>query len=191
MTGKFIIFSAPSGAGKTTLVKHLLACRLPIEFSISATSRKPRVNEVEAKDYYFLTVEKFQEKIKNNQFIEWEEVYAGNYYGTLKSEVHRIWKNGKHVLFDIDVKGGLNIKKMYPDNALSVFIMPPSIEELEHRLIARSTDDIQTIRKRVDKAKLELSFANQFDIVIVNDNLEEAKNKVYKVVSDFISTHQP
>jgi guanylate kinase len=190
MTGKFIIFSAPSGAGKTTLVKHLLDCRLPIEFSISATSRKPRVNEVEAKDYYFLSVEKFQEKIKNNQFIEWEEVYAGNYYGTLKSEVDRIWKNGKHVLFDIDVKGGLNIKKMYPDNALSVFIMPPSIEELEHRLIARSTDDIQTIRKRVDKAKLELSFANQFEIVIVNDNLEEAKNKVYKVVSDFISTHQ-
>lgn len=191
MTGKFIIFSAPSGAGKTTLVKHLLACRLPIEFSISATSRKPRVNEVEAKDYYFLSVEKFQEKIKNNQFIEWEEVYAGNYYGTLKSEVDRIWKSGKHVLFDIDVKGGLNIKKMYPDNAMSVFIMPPSIEELEHRLIVRSTDDIQTIRKRVDKAKLELSFANQFDIVIVNDNLEEAKYKVYKVVSDFISTHQP
>ena len=191
MGGKFIIFSAPSGAGKTTLVKHLLDCGLPLEFSISATSRKPRANEVHAKDYYFLSVEEFQDKVKNNQFIEWEEVYAGNYYGTLKSEVERIWNNGKHVLFDIDVKGGINIKKMYPDITLSVFIMPPSIDELERRLIARSTDDIQTIRKRVDKAMEELEYANQFNVVIVNDNLEVAKNKVFKVVSGFISNIQP
>jgi guanylate kinase len=187
MSGKLIIFSAPSGAGKTTLVKHLLEKNLPVEFSISATSRKPRVGEVNGKDYYFLSVEDFQQKLKDAQFIEWEEVYAGNYYGTLKSEVERIWNNGHHVLFDIDVKGGVNLKKMFPENTLAVFVMPPSVEELERRLVARSTDDEQTIRKRVNKAVEELSYADQFDIVIVNDNLEEAKKKVYEVVSNYIN----
>lgn len=188
MSGKFIIFSAPSGAGKTTLVKHLLEKKLPIEFSISAASRKPRVGEIDGKDYYFLSAEDFQQKLKDDQFIEWEEVYAGNYYGTLKSEVERIWKNGNHVIFDIDVKGGVNLKKMYPENTLSVFIMPPSVEELERRLVFRCTDDEQTIKKRVNKAIEELSYADQFDIVVVNDNLEEAKRKVYDVVSNFINS---
>jgi guanylate kinase len=187
MSGKFIIFSAPSGAGKTTLVKFLLEKKLPVEFSISATSRTPRTGEVNGKDYYFLSVEDFQTKIKDGLFVEWEEVYAGNYYGTLKSEVERIWKNNHTVLFDIDVQGGMNLKKQFPEITLSVFIMPPSVEELERRLVSRSTDDAQTISKRVNKAVEELSYADQFDVVIVNDNLEEAKEKALAVVSSYIS----
>lgn len=187
MTGKLIIFSAPSGAGKTTIVKHLLQRGLPLEFSISACSRGPRAGEVDGKDYYFLSLADFKEKIKNHEFIEWEEVYAGNFYGTLRSEIDRIWKNGNHVLFDIDVKGGLNLKKLFPDRTLSVFVMPPSVQELENRLKHRSTDDEATIRKRVDKAVFELSFANQFDVVLVNDILEDAQLKAFNLVSDFIS----
>jgi guanylate kinase len=187
MNGKLIIFSAPSGAGKTTIVKHLLQSGLPLEFSISACSRKPRTGEVNGRDYYFLSEEEFRQKIQNNEFIEWEEVYAGNYYGTLRSEIERIWAKGKHVLFDIDVKGGVNLKKLFPNKTLSIFVEPPSVEELERRLIGRSTDDEETIRKRVDKAVYELGFADQFDVVIVNDILAEAQKKAIKIVSDFIA----
>jgi guanylate kinase len=186
MNGKFIIFSAPSGSGKTTIVKYLLKCGLPLEFSISATSRKPRGPEVHGKDYYFLSESEFRKNIEDGNFIEWEEVYAGNFYGTLKSEVDRIWKNGNHVLFDIDVKGGVNLKKLFPDNTLSVFIMPPSVEELEHRLLLRSTDDAQTIQKRVAKATEEIKYADKFDLIIVNDKLEEAQDKAYKAVKEFV-----
>ncbi len=186
MTGKLIIFSAPSGAGKTTIIKHLINSGLPLEFSISACSRQPRVGEVHGKDYYFLSETEFKSKIANNEFIEWEEVYAGNYYGTLKSEIERIWANGNQVLFDIDVKGGVNMKKLFSENSLSVFVMPPSIEELERRLINRSTDNIETIKTRIDKAIFELKFADQFDTIIINDNLLDAKNKAFKIVSDFI-----
>ena len=186
MNGKFIIFSAPSGAGKTTIVKHLLKSGLPLEFSISACSRSPRVGEIHGKDYYFLTVEDFKEKIKNNEFIEWEEVYPGNFYGTLRSEIDRIWADGNHVLFDIDVKGGINLKKKFPTQTLSIFVMPPSIEELEHRLTNRSTDDEATIKKRVDKAVFELKYADQFDIILVNDILQDAQLKAFNLVSDFI-----
>lgn len=186
MNGKFVIFSAPSGAGKTTIVKHLLSKGLPLEFSISATSRKPRNNEVNSKDYYFFSEEEFKKNIADNQFIEWEEVYQGNFYGTLKSEVNRIWKNGNHVLFDIDVKGGVNLKRMYPEITKSIFIMPPSVEELERRLVSRSTDDMETIKKRVGKSIEELKFADKFDLVIVNDNLEEAQNAAFKAVKDFL-----
>ena len=187
MKGKLIIFSAPSGAGKTTIVKHLLECGLPLEFSISACSRKPRVGDVNGKVYYFLSEDEFKSKIKKNEFIEWEEVYPGNFYGTLKSEPKRIWHNGNHVLFDIDVKGGVHLKKMFGDNALSVFVMPPSIEELERRLVNRSTDDQETIQKRVDKAVFELKFSNKFDTIIINDHLVDAQDEAFKLVSDFIN----
>lgn len=186
MTGKLIIFSAPSGAGKTTIVKHLLQSGLPLEFSISACSRAPRTGEINGKDYYFLSVDDFKKKIDNNEFVEWEEVYAGNYYGTLRSEVERIWKNGNHVLFDIDVKGGVNLKKKYPKQTLSVFVMPPSVKELENRLRGRSTDDETTIQKRLDKAVYELNFADQFDVVLINDILQDAQLKAFNLVSEFI-----
>ena len=188
MNGKLIIFSAPSGAGKTSIVKHVLESRLPLEFSISACSRHPRDGEIHGKDYFFLSVNEFQEKIIKNEFIEWEEVYPGNFYGTLKNEVERIWNNGHHVMFDIDVKGGLKLKKMYPAETLAIFVMPPSIEELKHRLISRSTDDDETIRKRVEKAEYELKFANQFDSILINDNLKDAQSKALKIVSEFINT---
>jgi len=186
MTGKFIIFSAPSGAGKTTIVKYLLESGLPLEFSISACNRAPRNGEIHGKDYYFLSTEEFKKKIDHNELIEWEEVYPGNFYGTLKTEINRIWGNGNHVLFDIDVKGGVNLKKLYPGNTMAVFIMPPSVEELERRLINRSTDDAATIKKRVEKAVYELNFADQFDVVIINDDLQDAKNKAFKTISGFI-----
>ena len=187
MTGKFIIFSAPSGAGKTSIVKYLLEKGLPLEFSISACSRHPRNGEMQGKDYYFFSADEFKEKIEKNEFIEWEEVYPGNFYGTLKSEIKRIWGHGNHVIFDIDVKGGLNLKRMNPSSTLAIFVMPPSIEELEHRLINRSTDDDATIRKRVRKAVDELKFADQFDMILVNDNLQDAQNKAFKIVSEFIN----
>ena len=186
MTGKFIIFSAPSGAGKTSIVKYLLASGLPLEFSISACSRQPRMGEVNGKDYYFLSTNEFKEKINHNDFIEWEEVYDGNFYGTLKSEIERIWKDGNHVVFDIDVKGGINLKKIYPERTLAIFVMPPSVEELERRLVGRSTDDADTIHKRIEKAVYELKFADQFDTILINDNLQDAQNKAFKIVSKFI-----
>ena len=184
-TGKCVIFSAPSGAGKTTIVHHLLTQSLGLEFSISACSRDPRPNEVDGKDYYFLGVEGFQSSIEKNAFIEWEEVYAGNYYGTLKNEIERIWKNGNTVIFDVDVVGGLNLKKIFGENALAVFVQPPSYEELEKRLRHRSTETEEKIQQRMAKAKTELSFANDFDFILVNDNLDNACLEAKKLIQDF------
>lgn len=183
-----IVVSAPSGSGKTTIVKQMLAAGLDLEFSISACSRQPRVNEQQGVDYYFLSVEEFRERIREGKFVEWEEVYSGCYYGTLKSEVERIWANGKHVIFDVDVIGGLNIKKQFSDLCLSVFIQPPSIEELEKRLRSRSTDSDETIRKRIEKAEYELTFAPQFDMIITNDIIEKAIAEAYRAIADFINS---
>ncbi|MCK4663243.1 MAG: guanylate kinase [Bacteroidales bacterium] len=187
MSGKMIIISAPSGAGKTTIVKHLLSCDFNLEFSISACSRAIREIETHSKDYYFYSVEEFKDKIKAQEFIEWEEVYKDCFYGTLKSEVNRIWNKGGNVIFDVDVKGGINIKKQYGDKALSIFIKPPSVEELEKRLLNRSTDNSQDISTRVEKAKHELTFANQFDKIIVNDNLEKAIQETTGIVEMFLN----
>lgn len=187
MSGKMIIFSAPSGSGKTTIVKWLLAEGLPMEFSVSATSRSPRVGEVNGKDYYFLTAEEFRKKIELNEFIEWEEVYTDKFYGTFKSEINRIWNNGKHVIFDVDVLGGLNLKKIFGEKALSLFVMPPSVQELEKRLRSRNTDAEEIIKQRVDKAVYEMSFAPQFDKTVVNDNLETAKMEAYNIIQNFLS----
>lgn len=184
--GKIIIFSAPSGAGKTTIVRHLLSKHPDFAFSVSATSRKPRRNEVDGVDYYFLTVEAFKAKIDNNEFLEWQEVYPGNFYGSLKSEVDRILANGKNILFDVDVVGGSNIKKQYGDRALALFIQPPSISELENRLIARSTDKPEVIRERVEKATREMTYAPRFDVVIVNDTLEHALQEAEGKVTEFL-----
>jgi guanylate kinase len=174
MKGKLIIFSAPSGAGKTTIVRHLLDRKLNLEFSVSATSRAPRPNETNGKDYYFLTEKEFKRKIENNEFLEWEEVYKGVYYGSLKSEVERIRNLGKNVIFDVDVVGGLNIKKFYDDEALAIFVQPPSVEELRKRLISRSTETEEKIQMRIAKAEHELSFAKQFDKLVTNNDLEQA-----------------
>jgi guanylate kinase len=186
MQGKLIIFSAPSGAGKTTIVRHLLGKELNLEFSISATSRGMRHNETDGKDYYFLTPEEFRNKIEHDEFLEWEEVYAGTYYGTLKSEVERIRNLGKHVVFDVDVVGGSNIKRYFGAEALAVFIQPPSVEELRKRLISRSTDTIEVIEKRIAKAEYELTFAAQFDIVIINEDLARAFEEAEKCIREFI-----
>jgi len=186
MSGKLLIFSAPSGAGKTTIVKHLLTQNFNLEFSISATNRPMRPNEVDGKDYHFLSTEDFQAKIANDEFLEWEEVYKGCFYGTLKSEVDRITANGNNVIFDVDVVGGLNIKKYYEDRALAVFIQPPSVEELENRLRGRSTDSEEVIRNRVDKFIYELSFANRFDTIIVNDKLEDAFIEAEETLKKFL-----
>lgn len=187
MTGKLIIFSAPSGAGKSTLVHYLLTCHLNLEFSVSATSRLPRGAEKDGKDYYFLTTEEFRKRIDNQEFLEFEEVYPGCYYGTLRSEIERITEDGNNVIFDVDVVGGLNIKKEFGDKALAVFIAPPGIEILEQRLISRATDAPEMIQKRVAKARYEMSFANQFDTVIVNDDLEKAKTETLEAVRNFLN----
>jgi len=186
MPGKLIIFSAPSGAGKTTIVRHLLEQDLNLEFSISATSREKRLSETDGKDYYFLTTEEFRSKIDNNEFLEWEEVYQGTFYGTLKSEVERIRNLGKHVIFDVDVVGGSNIKKFYGDEALAVFVQPPSVEELRKRLVIRAADAPEVIEQRVRKAEYELTFANQFDRIIVNENLDKAINEAENCIREFI-----
>jgi guanylate kinase len=186
MKGKLIIFSAPSGAGKTTIVKQLLEKDLNLEFSISATSRLPRQTETHGKDYYFLTDAEFKMKVDKNEFLEWEEVYAGISYGTLKTEVERIRNAGRNVIFDVDVVGGLNIKEYFGDDALAVFVQPPSVEELRKRLTARSTETEEKIAMRIAKAEHELSFAKQFDIIIVNDNLDDAVAKTEKIVSEFL-----
>jgi guanylate kinase len=186
--GKLIIFSAPSGAGKTTIVRHLLIKDLNLEFSISATSRAKRHNETDGKDYYFLSEKDFRVKIDNNEFLEWEEVYQGIFYGTLKSEVERICNNGKNVIFDVDVVGGCNIKAYYGNQALAVFVQPPSIEELRNRLITRSTDALDVIEQRVAKAEYELTFAPQFDCIIVNDDLAKAFEEAEKCIHKFISS---
>ena len=186
MKGKLIIFSAPSGAGKTTIVKYLLQKDLSLEFSISATSREPRPNEIHAKDYYFLTNDEFQYKVKSNEFLEWEEVYNGICYGTLKSEVERICNNGNNVIFDVDVFGGLNIKKFYGDDALAIFVQPPSVEELRKRLISRSTETEEKIQMRIEKANHELSFASHFDVIITNNDLTKACNEAEEIIRKFI-----
>ena len=184
--GKLIIFSAPSGSGKTTLVHHLLSKpELKLAFSVSATSREKRPNEVDGKDYYFLTPDEFKSRIEKDDFLEWEEVYENQFYGTLRSEIDRIHAEGNTVIFDVDVVGGLNIKKQYGDDALAVFVQPPSVKELENRLKKRSTESDESLAKRVAKAEEELTFANRFDVIVVNDDLEEAKKNCFKLVSDF------
>lgn len=184
--GKLIIFSAPSGAGKTTIVKHLLEQDLNLEFSISATSREKRHTETHGKDYYFLSDIEFHEKVKNNEFLEWEEVYQGTSYGTLKSEVERIRNQGKNVIFDVDVVGGLNIKRFYGKEALAVFVNPPSVEELKNRLTSRSTETEEKIKTRIAKAQYELGFADQFDVILVNEDLEKAFDEAEKLVAKFL-----
>ncbi len=186
--GKLIIFSAPSGAGKTTIVRHLLKKNLNLEFSISATSRLARPNETQGKDYYFLTDVDFKRKVSNDEFLEWEEVYEGISYGTLKSEVERILNLGKNVIFDVDVVGGLNIKKYFGDEALAVFVQPPSVEELRKRLTARSTESEEKIAVRIAKAEHEMTFAQQFDLIIVNDNLAKALVEIERVVREFLES---
>jgi guanylate kinase len=185
--GKLIIFSAPSGSGKTTLVHHLLSKpELNLAFSVSATSREKRHNETDGIDYYFISPEDFKQKIKENAFVEWEEVYKNNYYGTLKSEVERLLNEGKNVIFDIDVKGGLNIKKQYPENSLAVFVQPPSVDELKKRLESRKTETADKIKMRLAKATEELQYSGDFDVIITNDDLNEAKQKAYQLVKKFI-----
>ncbi len=184
--GKCIIFSAPSGAGKTTIVHYLLEQNIGLEFSVSACSREPRPNEIDGKDYHFLGVEGFKEKIENNAFVEWEEVYTDNFYGTLIVEIDRIWGEGKAVIFDVDVVGGLNLKKQFKEDALSIFVQPPSYEELEKRLRGRSTESEDKINQRMAKAKTELAFAPEFDVVLINDNLEDACEKAKRMVVDFL-----
>lgn len=186
MKGKLIIFSAPSGAGKTTIVKHLLQQNLDLEFSISATSRPPRHTETRDRDYYFLSEIEFKNKVENNEFLEWEEVYKGICYGTLKSEVERIRNLGKNVIFDVDVVGGLNIKKYYGNEALAIFVQPPSVKELKNRLQNRSTETEDKIQMRIAKAEKELSFAEKFDVVITNDKLREALEEAETIIRNFI-----
>ncbi|WP_159022330.1 guanylate kinase [Formosa sp. L2A11] len=186
--GKLIVFSAPSGSGKTTIVRHLLGIeKLNLEFSISATSREKRGTEEHAKDYYFLSLEEFKNNIKTDAFLEWEEVYRDNFYGTLKTEVERIWAQGKHVIFDIDVSGGLRIKRKFPEETLSIFVKPPSIDELKIRLKKRKTETEDKINMRVAKASAELATAPLFDCIIENDTLEHALTEAEKVVFDFIN----
>jgi guanylate kinase len=188
MQGKLIIFSAPSGAGKTTLVRNLLSSGLPLSFSVSATSRSPREGEINGREYYFLSGHEFRDKIEKGDFLEWEEVYPGMFYGTLLSELNRIWNEGKHVVFDVDVVGGLNIKKKFPKNSLSVFVMPPSLEVLEGRLIDRNTETPESLEKRISKARLELSFSQQFDAIIVNDHLDTSFRESLSLVQEFLQS---
>lgn len=190
MEGKLIIISAPSGSGKTTIVKNLLIKNPGLEFSISATTRPRRGPEQEGRDYYFLTQEEFRKKIENDEFIEWEEVYKGHLYGTLKTEIDRIWAKGKHVLFEVDVRGGLRLKKIFGKRSIALFIMAPSIAELKKRLLARGTDKVSEIEMRLAKAEIELEFASQFDCIIVNRNLDEAIEEVSTTVSSFLNVKQ-
>jgi guanylate kinase len=184
---KCIIFSAPSGAGKTTIVRRLLAEGLPLEFSISAATREKRGTEIDGEDYYFLSVKEFKNKIGNGDFVEWEEVYEDHFYGTLKSEIERIWKSGKAVIYDVDVVGGINLKKHFGENALSIFVMPPSMKVLEERLKGRGTDSPERIEKRLAKAKQELITADQFDYVVLNDELEKAVGAANLIVKKFLA----
>lgn len=185
--GKLIVVSAPSGSGKTTLVRHLLATVPDISFSVSATSRTRREGEIDGKDYFFLTTEEFRIKVDKGDFIEWEEVYPGVYYGTLKSEVQRLTEKGKHVVFDVDVIGGLNIKHQFGNQALAIFVMAPSVEALEKRLRSRCTDSEESLQQRISKAAYEMTFAERFDKIVVNDELEAAKSAIASIVNDFIN----
>ncbi len=185
--GKLIIISAPSGSGKTTLVKHILSSLNNISFSVSACSRKPRQNEIDGKDYFFLTLSDFKTKIENDEFIEWEEVYKNHFYGTLNSEVEKMRKTGRHVAFDVDVAGGVSIKSKFGNDALAIFIKPPSIDALKQRLIGRATDNSENITTRIEKADLELTYEDKFDVTIINDNLTEAKKEIVDLISKFIN----
>lgn len=187
LMGKLIIFSAPSGSGKSTIINHLLQQDLNLAFSISATSRPPRGTERDGVEYFFLTPDEFRERIARGEFLEYEEVYPGRFYGTLKSQVEKQLTAGQNVVFDVDVVGGCNIKKYYGERALSVFIQPPSVEELRRRLVGRGTDAPEVIEDRVAKAEYELGFAPQFDVVVVNDNLEEAQQRAYDLIRNFLN----
>ncbi len=186
MSNKVIIFSAPSGSGKSTIVSHILKLHPEMEFSVSATSRAPRGQERNGIEYHFFTADEFRKMIAEDKFVEYEEVYAGSFYGTLKSEVQRIWDKGHVIIFDVDVKGGVNLKKYFGDKALSVFIQAPSVEELRKRLVARGTDSAEAIAKRVAKASEEMTYANKFDYILVNDDLQKAYAEAEKVVDDFL-----
>ncbi|MCZ6520346.1 MAG: guanylate kinase [Bacteroidetes bacterium] len=188
-TGKVIIFSAPSGSGKTTIAKHLLSKNDNLGFSISASTRDKRGRvEVDGIDYYFLSPEEFKSKIDNHEFIEWEEVYQGNYYGTLKSEIERLWSEGKHVVFDVDVKGGLNLKKYFGDQALAIFVKVPSMEILKDRLGLRDTETEDSISQRLFKARFEITFEDKFDQVLINKDLDQSLTEAQKLVDDFINS---
>jgi len=189
ITGKCIIFSAPSGAGKTTIVHRLLKSSSQYEFSVSACSREPRENERDGIDYYFIGLQNFKQKISENAFVEWEEVYRDNYYGTLKSELIRIWQQGKTVVFDVDVVGGLNLKKVFREKALAIFVNPPNIEILENRLRGRKTESEEKIQMRISKAKIELDRAAEFDVIIENNILERAVEQVKLLAAEFVAKH--
>jgi guanylate kinase len=186
LTGKLVIISAPSGAGKTTIVKHLLDSGLGLSFSVSATTRQMRRNERDGVDYFFLTLQEFKKRVENDEFVEWEEVYKDLMYGTLKSELERIWRQGNNVLFDVDVNGGINLKKQFAGNSIAIFVMPPSVEELENRLVKRATESKEKINIRVKKAREEMKLANQFDTIIINRQLEVAKKEAVEIVSTFL-----
>ncbi len=188
MDGKLIIISAPSGSGKSTIINYILSQGVNLQFSISATSRKPRGEERDGVEYYFLSEEDFRTKIENGEFLEYEEVYPGLFYGTLKSEINRIFAKGKNVILDIDVVGGCNVKNYFGDKSLSIFIQPPSIEELRKRLEARGTDTTETINKRVSKAAEEMLYASKFDKIIINDNLEKAQQITLLTVNNFLES---
>jgi len=187
MEGKLLIFCAPSGSGKSTIVQHLMKLNLNLAFSISATSREARSGETHGREYHFISPEQFRSKIEAKEFIEWEEVYPDQYYGTLRSEVDRIWENGQHALFDIDVVGGVNLKKTYGEKALAIFVQPPSLEVLEKRLRERGADDETSLSKRLGKAEFELGFAPEFDKILVNDSLDKALRDAEIMVRDFLS----
>ncbi len=186
MKGKLVIFTAPSGAGKTTIVRHLLKELDSLAFSVSATSRAKRDHETDGKDYYFLTPPEFRKRVENGEFLEWEEVYSNQYYGTLHSEIERLWNEGKHIIFDIDVKGALNIKNKYPEESFAVFVKPPSPEILFERLANRGTETPDSYRKRVKRATLELQYEDKFDYVLMNDNLERALSEAEAVIGEFL-----
>ena len=185
-TGKLIIFSAPSGSGKSTIIQYLLTQGLNLAFSISATSRAPRGTEKDGVEYYFLTPDEFRRRIADGDFLEYEEVYTDKFYGTLKREVERLTALGKNVIFDVDVVGGVNIKRFYGERALSIFIQPPSVEELRRRLVGRATDAPEVIESRLAKAEYEMSFASKFDRVIINDDLTTAENEALNIIQDFL-----
>lgn len=186
MEGKLVIISGPSGTGKTSIVKHLLDSGLNLAFSVSATTREPRASEKHGTDYYFLKIDEFRKKVEIGEFVEWQEVYKDVLYGTLKSEMQRIWNSGCHVLFDVDVKGGINLKKIYGNRAIALFIMPPSVDELTKRLAGRGSESADKIKMRVSKAEEEMQLANQFDTIIVNKILDVAKEETLQMVRSFL-----
>lgn len=188
MVNEAVIISAPSGAGKTTIVKHLLSVFPELEFSVSVCSRPKRENKSEGKDYYFITADQFREKIANNEFIEWQEVYPGSYYGTLKSEIERIWSKAKIPIFDVDVLGGMNLKKYFGDTAVAIFIQPPSLKELENRLRHRGTESEENLQTRLNKVEKEMTFVNKFDRVVVNDEISSASTKATELIKAFLDS---